>query len=237
MSAPDGLPRFALATQIAPIILVGGIASQLGSDGMMSILVLTEGSSDPGYSNVNDYFAQFRPVQGSTLEDWTAAEYPFASFVMAANAMIQNALKVSLLMNCPARPGSNNYFQRPAKFASMKGMLDAHVSQGGTFIVVTPAYTYMNCLLLRLVDITPTDSKQAQVLYQWDFYQPLITQAAASQSYNGIYNKLANGLPTPNPLTNSGPASTLGNAATSQPPNTSAPQDATPLSQLAGIGG
>lgn len=234
---PEGLPQFALATQIAPIILVNGIAQQLGSDGMMSILVLTEGSSDPGYSDINEYFAQFRPAPGSTLEDWTAADYPFASFVMAANAMVQNALKVSLLMNCPARPGSNNYLQRPAKFASLKGMLDAHVSQGGTFIVVTPAYTYMNCLLVRLADITPTDSKQAQVLYQWDFVMPLITQAAASQSYNAVYNKLANGLPTSNPLMNSSPANTVGNAASSQPANSAPPQDATPLSQLAGING
>jgi hypothetical protein len=214
---PTGLAQFQLSYQIAPIVLVGGIAAELGTNGQMSILQLTEGTSDPGFSDPNDYFAHFKPLPGSTLEDWSMAEYPFASFVMAANAMVQNALKFSLLMLCPARAG-NPYPEKSGTISGLKAALDAHISQGGTFNVATPAYTYTNCLLVRLSDVSSISDTQVQLAYQWDFVQPLITQAAAAQSYNQIYTKLAGQLPTPNPLTNSGPAVTVGNAPTLQPP-------------------
>lgn len=226
---PIGLPQFALSYEIAPIILVNGIAQQFSNDGMMTILWLTEGTDSPDFTNLDDYFAHFQPLPGSTLEDWTAAEYPFASFVMAANAMVQNELKISLLMKCPAKPGDNSYTGRQATFSLLKSMLDQHISQGGTFIVNTPAYTYQNCLLLNIIDVTSTENKQPQAAYQWNFVMPLVTQAAAAQSYNGLYNKLAGGLPTTSPLMNSGSANTVGNAASLQPANMAAPQDSAPI--------
>lgn len=215
---PDGLSQFALSYEIAPIILVNGIAEQFATDGLMSILWLTEGSDTVSYSNLDDYFAHFKPLPGSTLADWGIAEYPFASFVMAANAVVKNALRVSLLMQCPARPGPQNMTGKVATFSLIKNMLDQHISAGGMFHVATPAYTYMNCLLVRLSDVSSGADKQVQLAYQWDFMQPLVTQAAAQQSYNATYTKLAGQLPTSNPVTNTGSANTVGNAPALQPP-------------------
>ena len=209
--------NFRRTYEIAPIILVGGLAQNL-PNGMMTILSLTEGS-EIYYSNPNQYFAHFKPMSGSTLEDWGIAEYPFASMSMAANAVVQNPLSISLQMICPAQ-NSGGYPLKNSIVSQIKAALDVHILNGGTFTVATPAYTYINCLLKSLRDVSGSESKQVQLSYQWDFVQPLITEAAATSTYNNLYTKLANGLPVTAPVQNYGVSQSIGNSANNQPPQT-----------------
>jgi hypothetical protein len=212
------LQEFKRAYQLAPILLVGGIAANL-PNGQATILTLTEGSDDVNYPSDEEYFAHFRPLPGGTLIDFTAAQYPIFSMTMAANALLQNALKISLHMDCPARTGRHSYPSIQAIITRLKQQLQGHILAGGTFTVATPGFIYDNCLLLNLHDVSSTGDRKVQGAFQWDFYQPLITQAQAAQSYGNLMNKLANGLPVPNPPTNSGVGVSIGNAQSSQPPN------------------
>lgn len=204
--------------QLAPIALVGGIAAGLPG-GMMTILTLTEGSDTVSHANDSDYFAHFKPLPGGTLVDFTPAEYPFASMAMAANAMIQNALKISLSMTCPARDGSNSYPGILSTITRIRQQLTAHILAGGTFTVATPASIYENCLLTALRDVSSAGDKKVQGAFQWEFVQPLVTQQAAAAVYNNLYSKLAGGLPVGNPPTNSGVTTSINGNAAGTPSN------------------
>lgn len=213
------LQSFRSAYQLAPILLVGGIASK-AVGGSMTILALTEGQDGASYADLNDYFCHFEPLPGATLVDFSPAEYPFASLNMAANAMLQQALHISLKMLCPARTGANNYDSIQAKITRIQQQLTAHILAGGTFTVATPATIYDNCLLTTVRDISNAGDKKVQGVFQWDFVKPLITQQQADAAYNNLYAKLQGGLPVPNPPTNSGPSAAIGNATTNQPAST-----------------
>lgn len=211
--------------QIAPILLVQGIATQL-PNGQMTILTLTEGSDTVNYADDNEYFAHFEPLPGGTLVDFTPAEYPFASMNMAANAMLQNALRVSLKMQCPVRNNAHNYPALQATITRIQQQLTAHILAGGSFTVATPGFIYSNCLLLNVRDISNAGDKKVQGVWQFDFAAPLITQQAATQTFNNLYAKLAGGLPVGNPPTNSGIDTSIGNAQANQPSSAPASQPA-----------
>jgi hypothetical protein len=210
------IQQFKRSYQLAPIILVQGIAAKL-KNGQMTILTLTEGSDSVNYADDNQYFAHFEPVSGGTLLDFTPAEYPLASMSMAANAMIQNGLKISMKMVCPARNNAHNYPALQATITRIIQQLTAHDLAGGSYTVATPAFIYANCLLLNVRDISNAGDKKVQGTFQLDFVQPLITQQAAAQTFNSLYAKLANNLPAGNPPQNSGLATSIGNAPANQP--------------------
>lgn len=192
----SGLSRFQLQNEISPIILQNGIAQEL-PDSVMPITSLTEIGGTGGFT-YNDYFAIYKNVPGGTLADWQIAEYPFASLVMAANAVIQMPLKISMQMMCPIQNDTNrNYFAKSAIITALKTQLQNHVLMGGTFIVVTPAFTYSDLLLRQIRDVSSPSGKQVQLIYQWEFEQPLITQTGANQVLGTFTNKVESGLPTP----------------------------------------
>ncbi len=213
-----GISQFQRSYEIAPIVLVNGIARNM-TNGQMSILALTEGRLylTKTYTSINQYFARYKIMSGSTLQHWEIAQYPFLNMVMAANAVVQMPLRVSLMMLCPAQTNTNTYAEKTATISSLKINLDAHISQGGAFHVATPGYTYQNCLLTELKDVTQNGDKQVQLAYQWEFVQPLITTSQAIQQLNAIYAKLSGGLPTPDPVTNSGKSNVIGNNLFQQP--------------------
>lgn len=192
--------QFQNTYQINPIVLVNGIA---GNGNSMNITMLTEGA-DKIFDDPDQYFASFKPISGGTLQEWQIAEYPFATVQMAANAMIQMPLKISLVMACPAKNSgpfqSNTYQGKLSVITNLKNQINQHVLLGGTFTVLTPAYIYENCLLTSLRDISNVADKQVQFMYQWDFVQPLITEQAVQAVYNGILTNIGNGLPVPTPL-------------------------------------
>jgi hypothetical protein len=213
-----GLAAFKLACQISPIILVGGIAN-ITSFGMLPIIALTEGGgvlgslasgnvlssvssglttlvgaataiAGGGPASLDDFFANFQPLAGSTLIDNQYGTYPLASQQVAANAVIVQPLRVSLAMLIPVRQ-SFGYANKTATMMALQASLSAHVTQGGTFTVVTPTYIYTNCLLLSLRDISGGATKQSQYEWAWDFMQPLLTINQIQQAQNSLMNQIS----------------------------------------------
>ena len=198
-----GKTAFELAYETSPIILQDGIASALG--GFLPITALTEMFDIPGIESGN-LFAKFKPLAGSSLQEWQIAEYPFASMQVAANAVVQQPLKISMIMIAPAQNGGG-YVIKQAILTALKRGIENHILSGGSFTVITPAYTYLDCLLTGIHDITPVSDKQVQFMYQWDFVQPLITVSAAQQVLTSLMNKIKGGLPAVSNLGVSGESS------------------------------
>jgi hypothetical protein len=183
---------FTAAYEIAPIWLVGGLADYVG--GYVPITLLTEIIDFPGLSS-KQFFAHYKPLPGSTLAKWQVAEYPFANFATAANAVVQQPLEVSMLMVCPAQTGGGYVFKQ-AILTALQFAIQKHITTGGTFTVITPAFTYTNCLLTGIRDVTPASDKQVQYMFQWDFVQPLITTSQSQSVLGTLMDKVSNGLPT-----------------------------------------
>jgi len=189
---------FALSYEITPIILIGGIAADLPSQ-MLPIIALTEQENyDNGLVNgtlnisENDYFAKFKVLPGSKLKSNSIGMYAFANQQAAANAIVFNPLNVSVLMICPAK-GNGGYITKSQKLTQLKRSLDLHDSSGGMYNIVTPAFTYTNCILSDIVDITSGQSKQVQSEYRFDFIKPLLTLEDAQAAYNSLMNNINSG--------------------------------------------
>lgn len=201
--ASTGETLFQLAYQISPIILHNGIASFVPK-GYLPLAALTEAgnySLDATFNfifsgNTTNYqpFA-YKPLPGSTLLDFDIATYPFANLQMAANAVVQNPLKISILMTCPAQNGGG-YILKQALLTGLQTALQNHVLMGGSFSIITPAYTYTDCLLTTMIDVTSPSDEKVQEVYQLNFIQPLLTQSAATSTLSTSLNRTKLGLPT-----------------------------------------
>lgn len=179
---------WSLSYEINPIILTGGIATNLPG-GQLSIGDLT-GANDEALGDPPGIRFKVMP-QGTLLEN-EAATYTFANQATAANAIVFKGLRISLLMIAPAQtPGG--YDGKLQIFSNLIQPLTQHIGMGGLFTVATPAMVYDSSLLLSIRDVTGPDEKQPQVQYQWDFYQPLVTLAQATAAMNNLYSKMANG--------------------------------------------
>lgn len=171
---------FSLANQASPIILTNGIAQSVPG-GYLPIIAITEAVGIREIASLigagefpSQYFANYRPVSGSTLIKNEVAMYPFFTQQIAANAQIQQPLNVSMLMVAPAGQGTA-FPTKLATMSAMKALLDVHTNLGGTYIVVTPSWIYTNCLLTQISDVSTSETNQTQWAYQWDFVQPLLT--------------------------------------------------------------
>lgn len=194
-----GRVAFELAFQCAPIILQNGVAAAIPG-GMLPLLAVTEAPSFIGgllaggaTPSLDEFFASFMPLPGSTLEDWQIGNYSFANQAVAANALIAQPLKLSMMMTCPARPASGGYPTKILTMMALKQLLDTHISQGGTFIVVTVSNFYTNLLLTQMTDATPAGAKQTQAQWQLDFVAPLLTLEQAQAVQNSLMSKLTTG--------------------------------------------
>lgn len=202
-----GITDFQANYSESPIILVAGTAGQ-GQYPISAILnaaaflagitsnssANTNNSSQAGYSYNN--FGVFSVLPGGTLIDNQIAHYPLANQAVAANAVVTDPLKISLVMTAPALE-EIPFSIKQSVFKALKSTLDQHISLGGYFTVQTPSYIYENCLLESLVDGSDDDhGGQPQVRWLWTFEQPLLTvqqgQAAQAQAAaritNGQYN-------------------------------------------------
>jgi len=200
MPTPVGV-AFRIAYEISPIYLTGNstiIGQKLGS--VLPMVFLTEGINLPlafiterGLPDLDDFFAHFVPMPGSTLVDNQVATYPFANQDVAANAIIRQPLTVSMRMICPVR----NRLGYPAKIATMmllKSTLDDHNAQGGLYSILTPSYFYTDCVMTRMTDISGGESVQSGHTWQLDFMQPLVDLSQAQeQAVNGKMGRLVNG--------------------------------------------
>jgi hypothetical protein len=212
-----GRTAFQLSCEISPIILTRGIASFMPGSSLPIVLFTQALSFVEGIlggddvTDLDNYFAHFRPIPGSTLAQNQFGRYPFANQQVAANARIKMPLRVSLLMICPAR-GTMSYATKLATMTALKTAIDLHDSLGGTYTVVTPSYIYTDCVLLSLTDTSHGESSQPQNAYTWEFEQPLLTLQAAQQANNSLMALIAGNLPIREPVWSAlSPTSILGN--------------------------
>lgn len=189
---------FKLSFVDSPIYLTGGLAGNIPGS-TLPLLALTEslnlvnGLLTGANIGMDSFFGAFRIPAGGTLIRFQYAKYPFANQAVAANAAIAQPLNISLIMSCPVRE-TGGYFTKIAIMNALQAMLSTHVAQGGTFTVLTPAYFYVNCLLLQVTDATPNgEEKQSQAEFQFDFEQPLLTLNQAQQAQSSLMSKFTGG--------------------------------------------
>lgn len=193
---------FRLGYEISPVILTNGIA-KLIPGGMLPIVALTEatgliagllqGNGLDTATNIDQYFAHWMPLAGSTLIRNEIGSYPFANQIIAANAIIKQPNNISMLMVCPAQR-TGGYATKLATVSALKKTLDYHHQSGGTYTVVTPSYIYTGCILSAMTDATGGESNQVQTAWRFDFVQPLITLEDAGL-FSAFMQSLEGGLP------------------------------------------
>ena len=215
MSVPALKSAYDFAFQRSPIILHGGIvAGALG--GVMPIIGLVgqlAGFGINALSNglgMDDFYAVFQPIPGSTVISNAIGMYPFANQQVAANAIIEQPLNISLQMDAPVR-STGGYIAKLAIFTALRNSLQAHNDSGGTYHIATPSYIYTDCVMTGMTDITSGTTKQQGVKWQLDFIRPLITQQAASVAMNALMSKINSFSQVTSP-TWSGPLTAAGTA-------------------------
>lgn len=204
MALSPGAAAFRLAFAISPIVLTGGIAQNIPG-GVLPLLSISNAISfiggllSPGSDvlDLDDYFAYFQPLPGSTLIDQSIGMYPFANQTVAANAVIQQPLTISMLMVCPAGRGGG-YATKLATMQSIVNTLKKHNTSGGTYTVLTPAFPYTDCVMANpgMTDVSSSQTKQVQNAYKLDFIQPLVTLAAAQAAQNALMSQISSGVAT-----------------------------------------
>lgn len=188
--------------QVSPITLTGGLAGAVPG-GMLPIVAtlgglgglaqgIISGLATGQGVGLQDFPWRFIPIPGAQAVYQTAATYPFANSSIAANATVHQPKSFSMRMIWPV----NQLAGMPTKlalFSSLKNTLESHNESGGTYTVALPAMLMTDCLLLNLSDATPDDSKQKQIIWQWDFFQPLISQRQAAGALSGLMSILSGG--------------------------------------------
>jgi hypothetical protein len=197
-----------LTYQICPIILVGGIASQVPSGMLPMLNLFTSGGSQVNPSSLgsalilpfnigdlDDAFGAFNVVPGGQLVLQQIGKYPFANQSVAANAVIREPLTLSVLMDTPMR-GANPWRVKNQVFTALKSTLDAHNNAGGTYTVATPAFIYENLVMTSLTDISRAVNTVPQNAWRFDFEKPLVSLTELQGAMNFLTNQLTQGLAT-----------------------------------------
>lgn len=202
MGISSGMAAFKLQFAISPIILTGGIASQVPGNAIPFLSIssginfagglLTNGGGAP---SLDDYFAIFQAEPGGSLISQDIGKYPFANQQTAGNAVIQKPLNISMLMICPAGNGGG-YSSKFANMQSIQQTLYNHNVSGGMYTVMTSAFPYVNGVMLDMIDISSSLTKQQQNTYRLDFEFPLLTQQQAENAQNALMSKISSAVPT-----------------------------------------
>lgn len=200
MAYSAGQAAFKLAFEISPITLTGGMALNIPG-GMLPLLAISQAGSYTGLISggrdieLDNFFANFYPLPGSSLIEQQIGHYPFANQTVAANAIIVQPLTVSMLMRVPVRdPGG--YATKLANMTSIQATLHQHNITGGTYTIATPSYFYTNCVMLGMHDVSSGDTLQAQTVWRLDFEQPLISLEDAAATQNTMMKQLTGGVQT-----------------------------------------
>lgn len=189
-----------VAFQVSPIILTGGIVAGTQGSALPIIALVGQaaafaaGALLDGFS-MDDFYARFVPLPGSNVISNAIGTYPFANQQVAANAIINQPLNISLQMIAPVKQ-SGGYMAKLAVFTALQQSLAGHNAAGGTYSIATPSYVYTNCVMTAMTDITSGETRQQQILWQLDFVQPLISQQAATNAQNALLSKVTNGQAT-----------------------------------------
>ena len=196
MAYSAGLSAYASAFAVSPITLTGGIASDIfGSMLPLMSVIESLGLTDAPSFGADSAFATFQPLPNTSLIDNQIGKYPFANLAIAANAIIRQPLVVSMLMICPVKdPGG--YWSKLGIMTSLQNTLQNHCSQGGTFAVATPSFFFSDVILTGVHDVSSGESKQAQIMWRWDFEKPLVSLADAAAVQSQMMSDISSGLPT-----------------------------------------
>lgn len=200
---------FKLTFEISPILLVGGIASDIPG-GVMPIAVLTE-----GLSIVNGLLhgeigkgptAAFTPMAGTTLVQQDVGAMCFYNLLTAANSVVRKPNRVIMQMIRPASTQDGGYVTKGMTFTALKLALDMHNAQGGSYTVMTPSFIYTGCLLRSVVDTSgfSEQNKQVQHTWQFEFEQPLLTITQLDAALGDLMSKFDAKTPSKNGLSWSG---------------------------------
>jgi hypothetical protein len=196
MSDSEGRNKYRLQYEISPIILTGASAVNLPG-AQTPIISFTQPNDFPtgildnataGF-DFDTAFAHFMPSPGSTLIDNEVGMYPFANQTVAANAIIAQPLRISMIMICPARK-AGGYQNKTSIFESLQTTLTRHNLTGGTYTVSTPTHTYQNCIMTGFRDVSSAGDRQKQSTYQMDFVQPLLTSKQAEAAQNSLMQRM-----------------------------------------------
>jgi hypothetical protein len=182
---------WAAAFQGSPILLKGGTG--IATQGDIPITTYTDPNPQPGVPA----FAQYMPMPGASLLKNQLSKFPFANQAVAANAIIQQPVNLSMMMICPVQ-GGQSWQVKLSILTAMVQTVKQHFNLGGLFNVNTPSFPYTSGALLDLRDMSQSETKQPQYKYAWDFEFPLITLEQAQAVLNTLLNKLSN-QSAPNP--------------------------------------
>jgi hypothetical protein len=212
-----------LSYQVCPIVLTGGIASQIPG-GMLAILSLFSGVGvnslglpfDIG--DLDDAFGAFNILPGGMLVNQQIAKYPFANQSVAANATIREPLTLSVIMDAPMR-GPNAWAFKQMIMTSLKATLDSHNNLGGTYTVITPAYMYENLIMTSLTDNSRSNNSLPQNAWRFDFEKPLVALADIQGAQNQLMSKITNQTQTDVNQSGQQPGTTTGQSQLLLDPN------------------
>jgi hypothetical protein len=211
-----------LSYQVCPIILTGGVASQIpgGMLPMLSLFAIGTGTTNSlglpfDIGDLDDAFGAFNVLPGGTLVSQTIGKYPFANQTVAANAVIREPLTLSLIMDTPMRT-PNAWMIKQMVFTALKATLETHNDAGGTYTVATPAYMYDNMIMTSLTDNSRGNNSLPQNAWRFDFERPLVALAELQGVQSQFLQKITNGLPTPGAVTGPSPGLTSGQAPQAQ---------------------
>jgi hypothetical protein len=200
---------YSLAFEVSPILLVGGIATNIPG-GVLPIAVLTEGISIAGgllHGNIGiEPSARFIPQAGTTLIQQDVANLNFYNQIAAANAVVNKPNRVLMQMLRPASTVNGGYANKGITFSALKMTLDMHNQSGGSYIVLTPSFIYTSCLMKSMVDNSGFSGQNKQVQYSWllEFEQPLLSISQLEAKLGSIMDRFDSGTSAPNGLSWSG---------------------------------
>jgi hypothetical protein len=183
------------------------------------------------HDKLDNAFGAFNVLAGGSLIQQTVAKYPFANQSYAANAILRDPLHVSLIWDTPMR-GTDAWGKKLTVMQSVKQRLDTHNNNGGTYIVVTPAYVYDNMVMLSLTDASRGSSNLPQNAWRFDFERPLVVLQELRRAQSALMSKLTNGVLTDGAW--SGSAAGLG-SITAQPNMNSGPNAPIPSMTASGV--
>jgi len=235
------LDQITLLYQVSPIILTGGLASNI-SGGMLPLLALTNPNAFTsnllnGNENfaLEDAFGIFQPAVGGSLVEQIIAQYPFANLSVAANAIIRNPINVSMIMLTPMKQ-IGSWSVKQLTMSALKATLDSHNNAGGTYTVCTPAFIYTDMLMVGVTDVSMAQSPIPQNAWRWDFTKPLVTLADAAGAMNNLMNQINSGIQPSAGGVGTTPGDPTGGTPPTSDPSTAIGQPASIINTGAGAG-
>jgi hypothetical protein len=241
MSYSAGMAAWKVAFQLSPIILVNGLVGDFPGS-ILPIIAITEAVNFPlgvlssgGDVNLENFFANFRPLPGGTLLDQDLGRYPFANQAIAANAVIAQPQTISMEMVCPAR-GNFGYLAKLPIMIMLREALYQHNNSGGTYHVATPSFIYTNCIMRSFRDTSNASTAQPQNTWQLDFERPLVTLDQAQAAQSSLMNWLTRQTKFNGPPTWSGLSSAVGQPGSLVGPSLIPAASGGPASSTIGVG-